>query len=527
MSASVRGSFDAPADGETIGPGVRYLTGWSMADRVSAPVEIWIDGRHVAAARLGLPRPDVAAAFCDPHAGLSGWQQILDLHAYAAGRDRLTVEAVARAPDGTRTTIGSVSLRIADGRSAPDRVTGASPSSRRNGRRAPATPRAAGRPLRLLALTHSLDGGGSQLILLERLRELTERGVATSAVVSPADGPLRTDFERAGIACKLVDWLPPSDEPSYERHLNQLTSWAISRGFDLVVANTIAASAAIDLADRLGLPSIWMIYETPVSPAHLSPHLSLTWPAFALDQANRALAMASAVVFDADAVRRMYQHRVPAGRLVTIPGAIDLAAIEAFRRTFNRVSSRHARGIKDHQTLVLGLGSIFLHKGYPLLAEVFGSLAPDIPDAVLVLVGGRRDRLSQGIETYACECGLADRLRVEPFGAGAYDWLGAADLFVSGSDMESMPRVVLEAMAFEVPIVATSVGDVPTLVEHGRTGWSIPPNDPYAWANALRGALGSSAGERARVTAAAAAIVSGRDARDASRAFESLVCSLC
>ena len=45
--------------------------------------------------------------------------------------------------------------------------------------------------------------------------------------------------------------------------------------------------------------------------------------------------------------------------------------------------------------------------------------------------------------------------------------------------------VVAEALACGVPVVATSVGGVPEMVDNGRTGWLVPPEDP----GALRGAL--------------------------------------
>jgi glycosyltransferase involved in cell wall biosynthesis len=53
------------------------------------------------------------------------------------------------------------------------------------------------------------------------------------------------------------------------------------------------------------------------------------------------------------------------------------------------------------------------------------------------------------------------------------------------SDLETSPMVVEQAMASGKPVVATAVGGVPYLVDHGRTGLLVPPNDPVQLAQAL------------------------------------------
>jgi glycosyltransferase involved in cell wall biosynthesis len=107
-------------------------------------------------------------------------------------------------------------------------------------------------------------------------------------------------------------------------------------------------------------------------------------------------------------------------------------------------------------------------------------------------------------------------------GAEAYRWLGMADLLVCPSERESMPRTVLEGMAFEVPVVATTVGDIPSVIVDGVSGWLIPPSDPAALEVAIRRALAASREERGAMTAAAARFVrEHRDAPPAAARFAS------
>jgi glycosyltransferase involved in cell wall biosynthesis len=63
--------------------------------------------------------------------------------------------------------------------------------------------------------------------------------------------------------------------------------------------------------------------------------------------------------------------------------------------------------------------------------------------------------------------------------------LRTGDAFVLPSLQEGMPLALLEAMAAGLPVIATSVGDVPQAVHDGNTGLLVPPADPDALATAL------------------------------------------
>ena len=78
----------------------------------------------------------------------------------------------------------------------------------------------------------------------------------------------------------------------------------------------------------------------------------------------------------------------------------------------------------------------------------------------------------------------------------------ALDLFVQSSDYEGTPNAVLEAMAFETPLVATSAGGTAELVEDGRHGLIIPIGDLAVLTRTIAAALDDAAGRRQRADAA-------------------------
>jgi glycosyltransferase involved in cell wall biosynthesis len=81
-------------------------------------------------------------------------------------------------------------------------------------------------------------------------------------------------------------------------------------------------------------------------------------------------------------------------------------------------------------------------------------------------------------------------------------WLAAADALVLPSWAEGTPNVVLEALAAGRPVVATHVGGIPDVIEHGVTGLLVPPRDAPALATAMAEALGRTWDEAALLAAA-------------------------
>jgi glycosyltransferase involved in cell wall biosynthesis len=87
------------------------------------------------------------------------------------------------------------------------------------------------------------------------------------------------------------------------------------------------------------------------------------------------------------------------------------------------------------------------------------------------------------------------------------DVLGASDVFVLSSAYEGNPLSVIEAMAAGLPVVSTSVGGVPELLENGKEGFIVQPGNAEQLSDAmmtllkdghLRGAMGAAAATRAK-----------------------------
>ena len=311
-----------------------------------------------------------------------------------------------------------------------------------------------------------------------------------------------------GIPVHLTSFSEHEDFNAHLGRIEELVTWAAPREFDLALVNTATSlvSPVAEAAARLGIPTIWAIHES-FEPGILWASLN---PAVRA-RTEATLSKAAFAVFEAEATRRIYEPLVPAERCRVLPYGLDLAPIEAKRAGFDPATARREAGIPEEATVVVCVGTVEPRKAQTPLAQAFERIASRHPDAHLALVGGREDDLySQALGEFIAASPHGSQMRLIPVTPEVDSWYGMADLLVCASDVESLPRTVLEAMAWETPVLATEVFGLPELITHGETGWLCEPGDISALAAALDEVLGIPRETRDRVAQAARALVAER-----------------
>ena len=142
--------------------------------------------------------------------------------------------------------------------------------------------------------------------------------------------------------------------------------------------------------------------------------------------------------------------------------------------------------------LVVYLGRLEHRKGTVELLQAIPQVLQAVPDARFILVGADRPHAPGG-RTHAAYLAAdfpeAVRRQVTltgPLPQAAVDgFLQAADVFVAPSRYESFGLIFLEAMRWGTPVVGTTAGGIPEVVEHGKSGWLVPPERPDELAAAL------------------------------------------
>lgn len=490
----VRGRLDVPEDGTRVALGPLVVRGWARS--TSAPiatVELLANGTPLGKARICMDRADVAGADPAVDAPISGFEQLVDLGVLPASTSSVVLTARPRALDGT-----TAELTVELASSAPPlRVVARPPTS--DG------PPAG--PLSVLVVTHDLAIGGAQLWLLEALQRIGAGRTVPCTVVAFGSGPLHARLVELGIEVHVTSPIPVHDAVAYEGRLSELWSWLGSRSPTVALVNTFRAFAGADLAERHGIPVVWAIHESWTEP--------LIWafdhPGVAVDETVRAaaagaLAGAAAVLFESEATRALYEARAP-GRTVLVPFGVDSAALDQVVASTSRDAARRSLGLGLDGTILLSVGTIEPRKCQSLLTEAFAEVARRRDDVTLALVGDLATPYSAALRAFVERAGLAGRVLVEPVVPDVATWYRAADLFVCASDVESLPRSVIDAMCTGLPVVATGVFGLAELLTDGETGLLFEPNDLESAVGALERALSMEPSALAAIGARGCALV--------------------
>ncbi len=517
------GAIEVPAQGATVPPGRLQVIGWALpAKGVPARLEVRVNGRDAGRARvLGVARPDVAAHYAGPTAPVAGFEHLVTVDGRPGDLARIDVDLVDA--EGDSVALQGVEVRLAAPRplvAMPGHsdVLAALDPVDVGVRRVTAAAH-----LRLAVFTHSLELGGGELYLQELLRDLLKNADMSCLVVSGRDGPLRDELEQLGAVVHITDY-PLPDTPTYEGRVVEVAGLLSAYRAQLVVVNTLISAPGADAAGRLGWPCVWAIHESYT----LEDYWVAAWgsdraPSLARATA-RTLGDATAVLFEAEATRAVYARAIGEGRLVTLHYGIDLDAIQAFADAVDTSAARRLTGLPDDAIVLTCVGNFEPRKGQAALVAAFALVADEFPRARLALVGGTDSAFARAIADLVGRLGLEDRVLLQPIEANPYRWYRAADGFVMASDLESLPRVLLEAMAFGLPVVATDVWGIPELVRPGENGILVQPRDVAALADALRTFLRLPADERARLGDAGSRLVRERHDLDRyRRAFEGLL----
>jgi sugar transferase (PEP-CTERM/EpsH1 system associated) len=168
-------------------------------------------------------------------------------------------------------------------------------------------------------------------------------------------------------------------------------------------------------------------------------------------------------------------------KVVTIHNGIDVRRFSAEKRSRHCV--RNTFGVPHDALLIGAIGRLHAQKGFPYLLRATAELVTRMPHVRLLVVGEGELRRLLGDQCQ--DLGLAETVTFAGLRTDVPQILSSLDLLVLPSLWEGMPNVVLEAMAAELPVVATTVGGTPEVVVDGETGILVPAADVEALARAI------------------------------------------
>ncbi len=212
------------------------------------------------------------------------------------------------------------------------------------------------------------------------------------------------------------------------------------------------------------------------------------------------LATRFVAVSQADGRRMVSYERVAADKVIVIPTGY----IPSAEATDTDIRAELSLGPDDP---IIAIAAVLRpEKRIDLLLQAVARVRAVVPAAQLVIAGDGECRAD--LEARARALGIAAGVHFLGARSDVDSILRAADVGALSSDREGSPLLVFECMANRTALVATEVGGVPDVVEHGRTGLLVPRRDPEAMATALISLLTDDA-RRAAMAEAAHAALSG------------------
>jgi L-malate glycosyltransferase len=208
---------------------------------------------------------------------------------------------------------------------------------------------------------------------------------------------------------------------------------------------------------------------------------------------------------------------VPRERVITIPIGTEIPNLEQIASS--RRLLEDLLEVPQGSRHLVHVGSFSPEKDHRTLLDAFQRIACVQRNVHLVLIGDGplRGKVERSVPEH-----LAPRVHFLGSRADAAELLGGADVVVLSSTVEGLPGVLLEAAARARAIVATNVGGIREIVDHGSTGLLTPPRDPQALSAAILALLNDDA-LRSRMGAAGRELIVGRYAMPTvADAFESL-----
>jgi glycosyltransferase involved in cell wall biosynthesis len=340
--------------------------------------------------------------------------------------------------------------------------------------------------LRIVHLVDSLDCGGAEQVVASLATRQSEHGHSVRVVCLRGLGPYPVDLgalRLAGVAIMALE----KPEGFDWRTLRRMIRYLAAEPADVLHAHNHVVHHYGAVAGRVARVG------AVISTVHGSSSLRMSRTAHALFWF--ACSISDKVVSVCAPVDAVFRKSFPLrdAKYHVVDNGIDLSrflAIADRRSCENVVFGTIGRfdAVKDHENLL----------------RAFALVRRRNPQVRLRLLG--EGSLGENLRMLARSLSIESDVYFEGFSLDTPKFLSALDVYVIPSRSEGLPLTLLEAMGAGLPIVATAVGAIPDIVNHGQSGWLCPPADPERLAEAMELATQApdrpSIGARSRQTVA-------------------------
>ena len=324
---------------------------------------------------------------------------------------------------------------------------------------------------RVAIVISELRAGGAERVVVHLAGALKRMGVHPTVICLQNKGPLAVLLESNGIPVHALESMRGYDVPA----IGRCTGILRRIGPSVINVHDRSSLPYAVLANRAAghRPVVFSCHGLLVQ-AHSAPRLI----------ARAAMRDVQVVTAVSDATAQEYSLLLDWSKDVRIiPNGVPLASPASSQRQMLRAEL----GLTDGHFVFLAVGNVKPEKAFDILiraAYLLRNRTGAHRFAVLV-VGNTANEAYAPLEEARTRLGLQGTLSFLGYREDTYALYAAADAFVLPSRKEGLPMVLLEAMAAGLPVVATRVGGVPDVIQHGATGLLVTPESPDELADSM------------------------------------------
>ena len=346
---------------------------------------------------------------------------------------------------------------------------------------------------RILYLHAGAEMYGADKVLLELIKGLDSKEFEAH-VILPNDGVLVEALRQVGAQVSVLDYpilrrkyFNPKGIADYIRSYNfyakQIALYAREHNIDMVHNNTAAVLEGIYLKRKLKLPLIWHVHEIIVKPKAISDFINMLMGRYA----DKIVTVSQAV---ANHIKQ--SPFIKDSQVKVIYNGVD----NAVYYPMDASSIREKFDIAQDALVIGMIGRVNAIKGQNDFIEAVEPLLEKNEQAVAFLAGGvfpgEEWRLEELDKRIASSSVVSQIHRIDYYDKTS-ELYNMFDIFVLPSiKPDSLPTVVLEAMACSKPVVGYNNGGIAEMVVDDKSGCLVKPNRPQELSNAISLLLDSS-----------------------------------
>lgn len=345
--------------------------------------------------------------------------------------------------------------------------------------------------LRVLNVLPDNHIGGPQIRVINVGEKLRDEGIETILAFPKGDGPLSSFASGRGFISHPITLMNPKKFSGISS-IGHNVLWPFSLLPTISIISNLIDDESIDIVHANGFFSFQAPLAGFIKKKKVVWHLMGTmYPDLLIKVARRTMMkISSTIVVISESIGSYYlADNLNSVKVRIVHEGVDTSKFSReLSRTENMHQMRRRISINDTDKIIVSVGNVSPVKGYETLIDCARELKNNNRHLKIVIAGDipkqQEDHyrlLSRKIHEYGLDETVLFLGRIEEI----RELLNISDVFVLSSITEGTPIAILEAMAMEIPVVATEVGGIPDIIRNGENGLLVPANDPKSLADAI------------------------------------------